>query len=271
MPGRPCPFRRRATLGLSGNPLRRGGRRPGWSHWVGRLPSRSRFTIHMHIPPRASAGGRQVAFGFTIHDSHSHPPRFGKRKAEQGKRKTEVAFTIHDSHSHPPRASAGGRQVVGRLPSGSRFTIHIHIPHERRPVVGKSALADSPTRRAPSLSGFVRVSSPRARGLSTPSRLSGRVRWFSNRRLLERSGHPASPRGFGPRTPPGFNPRRHPLKPRRERGGMGGGPDLGRLCSGWFGSSNQARSAGKRRRNQSKLSWSPDRPWHPRMPSLASP
>ncbi len=139
--GTPRHLEVRPALALSGIPLLwRGGRRPGWSHWVGRLPSihdsrftftsphrrrqvvgrlpsGSRFTIHIHISSRASAGGRQVALGFTIHDSHSRPPAsVGKWSAG--------CLRVHDS----------------------RFTFT--SPHGRRQVVGKSALADSPTRRA---------------------------------------------------------------------------------------------------------------------------
>ena len=77
---------------------------------------------------------------FTIHDSHSHPPRLW----ENGRRKTEdaelaAAFTIHDSHSHPPRLWENGRRKTEDADLAaphSRFTIHIHIPHRRRQVVG---------------------------------------------------------------------------------------------------------------------------------------
>ena len=157
---------------------------------------------------------RSAAFGFTIHDSHSLPPRLGKRNTESGKRRSHSRFTIH-IHI-PPRASAGGRQVafgvtihdshshpptsVGRwsaaLPSGSRFTIHIHIHIPPRASAGGRQVCSRRSSHSKSCftSGFIRVSSPRARRLSTWSRLSGRVRWFSDRRLMERSGVRLRPR-----------------------------------------------------------------------------
>ena len=67
---------------------------------------------------------RSAAFGFTIHDSHSLPPRLGKRNTESGKRRSHSRFTIH-IHI-PPRASAGGRQVA--------FGVTIHDSHSHPPA-----------------------------------------------------------------------------------------------------------------------------------------
>ena len=142
LPDRPCPFRRPATLGLSGN----SPPPEGWPQ-AGVVPL-----------------GRQVAFGFTIHDSHSHPPTSVGRWSAGG-RQVVFGFTIHDSHSHPP--TSVGRWSAGCLRvHDSRFTFT--SPHRRRQlveqVVGKSALADSPTRRALSRRGSS-VSLRRERGV----------------------------------------------------------------------------------------------------------
>ena len=195
LPDRPCPFRRPATLGLSGN----SPPPEGWPQ-AGVVPLGRQvafgFTIHdshSHPPTsvgRWSAGRRQVVFGFTIHDSHSHPPTSVGRWSAGG-RQVAFGFTIHDSHSHPPQASAVGR-AGGRQVSSRRFS------HS------KSSFT----------SGIIRVSSPRARGSSTWSRhLGALVRraarsrgrydgWTGGRAGEQRrppSGlRPPSPSGEGP-------------------------------------------------------------------------
>ncbi len=196
----------------------------------------SRFTFTSPHERRQVVGGLPTRSRFTF----TSPQVW---KAEYGKRKTEVALTIHDSHSHPP-TSFGRWSAV--LPSGSRFTIHIHIPPQ---LVGRWSAS-----------------------LLMPS--------LPLEELFHVGVHPchfAASEGFvNPESALWPCPMGSPIcirgSVRAPRVSLRFGP--ARLGSALFllvrflesGTVCRAEASGP-----VEWSWSPDRPWHPRMPSLASP
>ncbi len=222
LPDRPCPFRRPATLGLSGNsPPPEGWPQAGVVPLGRQVALGSRFTIHIHIPPRASAGGRQVVGRLpSVHDSRFTLTSPHGRRQVVG-RWSAGCLRVHDSRftfTSPHER----RQVVGRWSAGclrvhdSRFTFT--SPHRRRQlveqVVGKSALADSPTRRALSRRGSS-VSLRRERGVrqlgvgilgrwcgGLPGVVDAKDGWTG--RTGWRAATPSS--GLRPPSPPGEGP-----------------------------------------------------------------